>query len=200
MKKTLLLCVFMIFVLTACTFKHTIPIRYTPIIQMEKLATKGAPETVQLGDFTDERKDPSLFSKHLNPISVHKIKGEIAGDLLQTVRNAFVDGFLKSGYEVPMGAEAGATPLFVVTGRIKTYNVSIKTAWSKVAMTGFVDVELTLKRDDGQELILMASGTNEAVSKGSISYDSAGSVLDLATQECVKNFFANPKFHEFLKK
>jgi hypothetical protein len=81
-----------------------------------------------------------------------------------------------------------------------TYNASIKSKWKTVTITAFVDVEVTMKRDDGQELVLSSSGTNVMEGRGSISYDSAGAALDLATQDCVKKFFADPKFRGFLTK
>jgi hypothetical protein len=183
----------------ACTFKHAIPIRYTPIVQMERLPDKDHPTVIVVGEFTDDRKEKTLFSKHLNPISVHKVKGETTGDLALILRDAFVDGFLKSGFEVPMGAPS-TTPLLTLTGRITTYNVAIKSKWKTVTMTAFVDLEVTMKRDDGQELVVACSGTSLLDSKGSISYDSAGTALDQATQDCVKKFFADQKFRSFLTK
>lgn len=201
MKKTVLafLALALVASLFACTFKQAIPIRYTPIIQMERLPDKDNPMVAVVGEFTDERKDKELFSRHLNPISVHKIKGETTGDLVQVVHDAFVDGFLKSGFEVPMAAPS-ATPLLSLTGRITTYNVAIKSKWKSVTMTAYVEVEVNLKRDDGQELIVPCSGTSFLEGKGSISYDSAGTALDQATQDCVKKFFADPKFRGFLTK
>ena len=191
--------VFLAMSLSACTFKHAIPIRYTPIVQMERLPDKDHPVVIVVGEFTDDRKEKTLFSKHLNPISVHKIKGETTGDLAQILRDAFVDGFLKSGFEVPMGTPS-TTPLLSLTGRVTTYNVAIKSKWKTVTMTAFVDLEVTMKRDDGQELVVPCSGTSLLDSKGSISYDSAGTALDQATQDCVKKFFADQKFRSFLAK
>jgi hypothetical protein len=186
--------------LVGCTFKHAIPIRYTPMVQMERLADKEHPSVVVLGPFVDERKDKSLFSKHLmGGLSVHKVKGETTGDLEQIIRDAFLDGFLKSGYEVPMGTPA-TTPFLTVTGRILTYNVGIHSKWKTVTMTGYVEVEVLLVRDDGQELRIACAANDVLESRGSISYDSSGAALDIATQACVKKLFADEEFRKFMIK
>ena len=157
-RKLLITCLLGALLLPACTFHHSVPIRYTPLIQSKRLADPNNPQVVVIGDFKDARTSTGIGKERLNPISVHKLEFRTVVDGPTIVRSAFLDGFLKSGFQVPSEGEAAPNPLLNVTGKVVTYAVDSKTGWSKVTMTADVAVEVTLTDRNGVATVLSASG------------------------------------------
>ena len=183
-----------------CTFHHSVPIRYTPMIQSKRLADAGAPQVMQVGEFKDGRTAQQIGQERVNPISVHKVRFQTIGDVPTVVRSAFLDGLLKSGFNVPAEGDAAAPPLYTVTGRVTTYTVDTKTGWSKVTVAADVAVELTFTDRAGTATIIPARGAATAEGK-SLGIDAAYSdTLDRALQDCVKNFLADAKFLDLIQK
>jgi hypothetical protein len=181
-----------------CTFHRSVPIRYTPLIQAERLVDPSGPRTIAVGAFEDARADANVGRERLNPISVHHIEFDLSGDLEGTVRNAFVDGLLKSGFEVPMQNATSDQPLATIKGKIAKYAVNTDTGWSKVTVRGEVGIELLASVGTNPERAFSFAGNKEIVGE-SVSYDAWTDILDQALQDCVKNALADPEFRALLK-
>ncbi|MCM2258068.1 MAG: hypothetical protein NDJ94_20740 [Vicinamibacteria bacterium] len=183
-----------------CTFHHAVAIRYTPMIQSPRLANVNSPEVMTLGEFEDARANKTLDRERINPISVHHIEYDTVGDVPTVVRSAFLDALLKSGFSVPMaGDPIVSEPVLRVSGKILTYATDMKSHWSTVEANGTVEVMVTLAHRNGKTETITVRGTNRAEGKGSMGTDSMVNTLDVALQECVKAFLADPRFVAMLK-
>lgn len=191
--KILFLSVILLGFLTSCTFHRPVQIQYTPLIQTKKLANPENPQVIVMGEFADERERKELLSKHLNPISVHKMQLNISGDLPAVVRDAFTDGVLKAGFQVPMEDEEATEPFLYVSGRIIMYNLKVKTGWSKATMDAIVEVELILTDRIGYETVVNAQAIH-TMEGGSIGFESAGPALSEALKKCVQSFLGDESF------
>jgi hypothetical protein len=186
------------FCVQGCTFHRSIAIRYTPMIQAERLADANNPETIVVGVFEDARVDKAISKERLNPISVHKLQFDLSGDLEGTIRGAFVDGLLKSGFVVPMSAPGTGKPL-TINGRILTYSTDTKTGWSKATVTGTVEVELTIDDGTNPAKVLTATGENQ-IEGSSIGFEAWPDILDKALRACVDDLLASNEFRALVKR
>jgi hypothetical protein len=167
---------------------------------MKKLANPDNPQVVVINNFVDVRERKELVSKHVNPISVHKIKVDIAGNLEEIVTNAFKDGFIKSGFNVPMVDEQiEGSPFFNVSGKIKTYKIVTKSKWSTARLTAIAEVEVTIVDQSGQQNVFLSEGHYLIESRGTIGWDAVGPALDKALQKCVANLFKDEEFLRLLE-
>lgn len=184
--------------LAGCTFQRPVSIRYTPLVQAQRLVDRTNPAVVVVGAYQDARYSQAVGNQRLNSISVHRLEFTTVGDVPAVVRSAFVDAFLKSGFEVPLEDESGAGPFLQVTGKVLTYAMNIKTGWSTVTMSADVDVEVTLTPRNGESVTFVVQGRNVVEGKV-IGYEMVAEILDRALQECVSNFLQHESFLALLK-
>jgi hypothetical protein len=173
---------------------HSVPIRYTPLIQAERLADPDSPQAIVVGAFTDARATRDLGKVKSG---IYKWELDLVGNLEETVRGAFVDGLLKSGFIVPMpGADPGQ-PIFTMTGEITQYFTDDKGGWSEVSVAAHVGVDLALRDANGPEAKLSCEGHSETKGK-SIPASARSDLLDQALGDCVKGFLADDSFRALL--
>ena len=54
-----------------------VSLRYTPLIQTQRLADKTSPQAAVVGRFTDARSQATLANHRLNPMNIHTYQFEI---------------------------------------------------------------------------------------------------------------------------
>jgi len=185
---------------TGCSHQRGIALRYTPLIQTERLADRNNPPAVAVGKFTDARTDTILMKHRLNPVSAHTFEFQSSDDVSAIVRIAFLDGLLKAGFDVPLSTTQDISTSFRVGGKVLTYSATTSSSWNVVNMDADVSVEISLLAGDKSPILFTVNGKSSIQSKDSVLTGSAlPDLLDRALQECVKNFLADEKFRSFLK-
>jgi hypothetical protein len=186
---------------SGCTHTRVVSLRYTPLIQTQRLADKTSPQLAVVGNFTDARSQAKLASQRLNPINVHTYEFESRDDVPTLVRSAFVDALLKAGFDVPMQTDSTASPFLQLTGKVITYQAGTHTGWSTVTATADVAVELTVVPRSGSPVTLTVQGQCKMEQKEFMNLESAiPDSLDRALQECAKKFLENETFLSLLKR
>ena len=186
--------------ISACTHTRVVNLRYTPLIQVQRLADKADPQIVVVGKFNDARPQTTLTQHRLNPINIHTYKYESKDDITALVRNAFVDALLKSGFEVPMPSEQGTSPLLHVAGKIVTYHADTEIGWSTITVNAEVAVEVTIAPKTGSPITYMLRGQSTQEQKQFLNVEAAvPNLLDRALQECVKKFLEDERFRGLIK-
>jgi len=183
-----------------CTHTRVLNLRYTPLIQVQRLADKTNPQIVVVGEFNDTRPQTTLTQHRLNPINIHTFKYESKDDVSILVRNAFVDGLLKSGFEVPMLSEQGMNPLLNIAGKIVTYKADTKIGWNTITVTADVAVEVATTPKTGSPITFMLQGQSRQEQKMFMNVEAiVPDLLDRALQECVKKFLEDDRFRGLIK-
>ncbi len=183
-----------------CTHTREMNLRYTPLIQAQRLADKTNPQIVVVDKFSDARQQTTVTQHRLNPINIHNYKYESKDDVTALVRNAFVDGFLKSGFEVPMPNEQGVDSFLKVAGKIVTYQADTKTGWNTITVTADVAVEVTITPKTGSSVIFTVQGSSTQEQKQFMYIEGVvPDLLDRALQDCVKKFLEDDRFRALIK-
>ncbi len=183
-----------------CTHTRVVNLRYTPLIQVQRLADKTNPQIVVVGKFNDARPQTTLTQHRLNPINIHTYKYESKDDVSTLMRNAFVDGLLKSGFEVPMLSEQGMNPFLNIAGKIVTYQADTKIGWNTITVTADVAVEVTITPKTGSPIAFMLQGRTTQEQKQFLNVEAVvPDLLDRALQECVKKFLEDDRFRGLIK-
>jgi len=186
--------------ITACTHTREMNLRYTPLIQVQRLADKANPQIIVVGQFNDARSQTTLTQHRLNPINIHTYKYESKDDITTLVRSAFVDAILKSGFEVPMPNEQAANPLFLLTGKIVTYQADTRIGWNTISITADVAVEVMVTTKTGSPITFMTQGQSKQEQKQFLNVEAVvPDLLDRALQECVKRFLEDERFRGLIK-
>jgi hypothetical protein len=116
------------------------------------------------------------------------------------VRRAFVDGLLKSGFEVPMPYEQGTNPFLSIAGKITTYKANIRTGLTKYTITADVAIEVTITSKTGSPITFMVRDRTERNPRDLGGTEGIVSdLLEQALQECVEKFLEDAKFRGLLK-
>lgn len=175
---------------TGCSHQRGIALRYTPLIQTERLADRSNPPVVAVGQFTDARTDPILMKQRLNPISAHTFEFQSSDDVSAIVRSAFLDGLLKAGFDVPLSTTQDISSSFCVGGKVLTYSAATANGWDTINMDADVSVEVSLVSGGSSPVIFTVNGRSSIQAKESMLTGSAlPDMLDRALQECVNRAY-----------
>ncbi len=186
--------------LSGCgTIQRTVHVRYTPLVEAKRIADATHPQTVIVGDFVDARARTNL-SRGRRPQRFTHFEFDAAGDVPSVVRSAFVDGLLKSGFEVPMPNESGASPLFQLTGKVVTYDVLTVVGWTKGSLESNVGVELTITPRTGPPFSLAIQGQASTGFVSTADDSAIAGSLDAALRDCVHRFLTDSRFLQLLRK
>ncbi len=181
-----------------CTLKRAVNIRYTPLAQTQRLADRTSPQTVVVGQFGDARTQRNLSGGSRRGFTSFQYNA--IGDVPTVVRSAFVDGFLKAGFEVPMPDESASSPIFQLTGKVLTYEARTKVGLTKVIFRSNVGVEVTIARRTGAAVSFPIHGQATTEIRTTVDDSAIADSLDRALQDCVKRFLEDGRFLELLKK
>jgi Uncharacterized lipoprotein len=194
---------FYLFMTSSCAPKRFVNLRYTPLIQVQRLADKANPQVVVVGKFADARTDIYFGESNANSIGTIKYKYKSNDDLSALVRNAFVDGLLKSGFDVPMPNQQSNNALLTVSGRIVTYYTDTKTGFSKVKLMAHVVIEVTINPNTGNPVTFNVQGDTPIEQNQLLTMANVQShipdLLDRSLQECIRKFVEDSRFRGLIK-
>jgi hypothetical protein len=164
------------------------------------LADKTNPQIVVVGKFNDARPQTAILKWHPGLLPIHNHKFESPDDVSTLVRGAFVDGILKSGFEVPMPYEQGTNPFLNIAGKIITYKAKIRTGLTEYTITGDVALEVTITPKTGSPISFMLQHRGKRNPRTLVDTEFiVSAVLDYALEQCVKKFLEDDRFRGLIK-
>jgi hypothetical protein len=185
---------------TGCTHTRMVNLRYTPLIQTQRLADRNSVTVVNVGGFTDAREGKSLTEHRPNPINVHKFKYETKDDVAALVRSAFVDAMLKSGFEVPLPGVTAENPMLNISGKVIHFDAGTKIGWSKITVAAVAEVEITLTPRSGAPVTFTVKGEELQEQKDFMNVESTvPDALDRALRKCIEAFLTDSRLQQTVK-